>query len=222
MLCSESISTWASAWASTESGKVDGHLVAIEVGVVAGADQWVDLDRVAFDQYRFEGLNTHTVQGWGAVERTGWFWITCSRMSQTSGSRRLKHSLRTLDGVGESMFLELADDERLVQLQGDLLGKTALPELEFRSNHNHGSCRIVHALAEQVFAEATLLALDHVGDRLQGAVADEPRTGRRQRPLSKRASTACCSMRFSLRMMTSGALRSISFLRRLFRLMMRR
>src|SRR2546426_3811873 len=51
---------------------------------------------------------------------------------------------------------------------------------------------------------------------------DEPSTGRLHRPLSNSASTDCCSIRFSLRMMTSGALRSTSFLRRLLRLMMRR
>ena len=51
---------------------------------------------------------------------------------------------------------------------------------------------------------------------------DEPSTARRQRPLSNSASTACCNMRFSLRMMTSGALRSTSFFRRLFRLMILR
>src|SRR5258708_39265029 len=50
----------------------------------------------------------------------------------------------------------------------------------------------------------------------------EPSTGRLQRLLSNRASTDCCSIRFSLRMMTSGALRSTSFLSRLLRLMMRR
>ena len=50
----------------------------------------------------------------------------------------------------------------------------------------------------------------------------EPKTGRLQRLLSKRASTDCCNIRFSLRMMTSGALRSTNFLSRLLRLMMRR
>src|SRR4051812_49779391 len=49
-----------------------------------------------------------------------------------------------------------------------------------------------------------------------------PSTGRLQRLLSNSASTDCCNMRFSLRMMTSGALRSTNFLRRLLRLMMRR
>ena len=50
----------------------------------------------------------------------------------------------------------------------------------------------------------------------------EPRTGRLQRLLSNSASTDCCSIRFSLRMMTSGAFRSTSFFSRLLRLMMRR
>ena len=49
-----------------------------------------------------------------------------------------------------------------------------------------------------------------------------PSTGRLQRLLSNSASTDCCSIRFSLRMMTSGALRSTSFFSRLLRLMMRR
>src|SRR5215212_6916137 len=48
----------------------------------------------------------------------------------------------------------------------------------------------------------------------------EPSTGLLQRLLSNRASTDCCNIRFSLRMMTSGALRSTSFLSRLLRLMM--
>ncbi len=43
-------------------------------------------------------------------------------------------------------------------------------QLQLRADHDHRACRIVHALAEQVLAEAALLALDHVGQRLQGAV----------------------------------------------------
>ena len=53
--------------------------------------------------------------------------------------------------------------------------------------------------------------------RLFGPVMVLPR-----RPLSNSASTASCSIRFSLRMMMSGALSSWSRLRRLFRLMTRR
>jgi hypothetical protein len=49
-----------------------------------------------------------------------------------------------------------------------------------------------------------------------------PRSTRPRRPLSNSASTASCSMRFSLRMMTSGAFSSMSFFNRLLRLMTRR
>ena len=133
----------------------------------------------------------------------------------------LEHLLGRLDRVGQAVLLEPADDERLVQLQRDLLRQAALVQLELGADDDDRAGRVVDALAEQVLAEAALLALDHVGQRLQRAVA-APSTGRRQRPLSNSASTACWSMRFSLRMMTSGALRSTSFFSRLLRLMMRR
>ncbi len=50
----------------------------------------------------------------------------------------------------------------------------------------------------------------------------EPVIARPRRPLSSRASTASCSIRFSLRTMMSGAARSSRRFRRLLRLMTRR
>ena len=50
----------------------------------------------------------------------------------------------------------------------------------------------------------------------------EPVIARPRRPLSNRASTASCSIRFSLRTMISGALRSNRRFKRLLRLMTRR
>ncbi len=44
------------------TGQVDRHLVAVEVGVEALADQRVQLDRVALDERRLEGLDAHPVQ----------------------------------------------------------------------------------------------------------------------------------------------------------------
>ena len=41
---------------------VNRHLVAIEVSVVSGTNQWVQLDSLAFNQHRFECLNTQTVK----------------------------------------------------------------------------------------------------------------------------------------------------------------
>ena len=43
--------------------QVDGHLVTVEVGVERGADERVQVDRLALDQHRLEGLDAETVQG---------------------------------------------------------------------------------------------------------------------------------------------------------------
>src|SRR4051812_8294737 len=40
-------------------------------------------------------------------------------------------------------------------------------ELELRTRDDDGTARIIDALAEQILAEAALLALEHVGQRLQ-------------------------------------------------------
>jgi hypothetical protein len=61
--------------------------------------------------------------------------------------------------------------ERLEQLEGHLLGQTALVQLELRADDDDRTAGVVDALAEQVLAEPALLALEHVGQRLQRAVA---------------------------------------------------
>jgi uncharacterized coiled-coil protein SlyX len=48
---------------------VNGHLVAVEVGVEGRADQRVKLDRLAFDQDRLERLNAQTVQRGRTVQQ---------------------------------------------------------------------------------------------------------------------------------------------------------
>src|SRR5579864_4891017 len=44
-------------------------------------------------------------------------------------------------------------------------------QLEVGPDHDHRAGRVVDAFSEQVLAEPTLFALDHVGERLQGPVA---------------------------------------------------
>ena len=118
--------------------------------------------------------------------------------------------------------LELVVDERLEQLERHLLGKPALVQLELGADDDDRTARVVDALSEQVLTKTALLALEHIGERLERPVVGSPVSTRPRRPLSNSASTASWSMRFSLRTMTSGALSSMSFLRRLLRLMTRR
>ena len=151
--------------------KMHRHLIAVEVGVIPGADQRVDHDRVALDQHRLERLNSHPVQRRGTVQQHR---VLVDHLLQDVPDFRvpsLQHALGALDRVRQAVLLELANDERLVQLQRDLLGQAALVQLQLRTDHDHRTSRVVHPLAQQVFAEATLLALDHVGERLQRTVA---------------------------------------------------
>ncbi len=151
--------------------QVHGHLVAVEVGVEALADQGVELDGVAFHQRGLEGLDAHAVQRGGAVQEHG---VVLDHFFENVPDflvLPLQHLLGRLDRVGVLQLLEPADDERLVQLQGDLLRQAALVQPQRRADDDHAAGRIVDALAQQVLAEAALLALDHVRERLQGAVA---------------------------------------------------
>ncbi len=151
--------------------QVDGHLVAVEVGVVTRAHQGVQRDRVAFDEHRLEGLDAHAVQGRCTVQENRMLVDDLLEDIPDLGVTTLEHALGRLDRIGKAVLLELADDEGLVQLQCDLLGKAALVKLEFRADDDHRTSGVVDTLAQEVLTEPTLLALDHVGQGLQRAVA---------------------------------------------------
>jgi hypothetical protein len=68
-----------------------------------------------------------------------------------------------LDGRDQPPFLELVVDERLEQLERHLLRQPALIQLQLGTNDDDRPAGIVDALAEQVLAEAPLLALERVG-----------------------------------------------------------
>ena len=86
------------------------------------------------------------------------------------GTLALDEPLRGLDGRRLAAQLQLREDERLEELERELLRQTALMQLQRRADHDHRAARVVDALAEQVLAEPALLALDHVGERLQRAL----------------------------------------------------
>ena len=48
---------------------VHGHLVTVKVCVKGRTNQGVELNRLAFNQFGLESLNTQAVQGWGTVQK---------------------------------------------------------------------------------------------------------------------------------------------------------
>ena len=146
---------------------VDRHLVAVEVGVERRADQRVQLDRLALDQQRLEGLDAQAVQRRRAVEEDRVLLDDLFEDVPDLGTLLLDHLLRALDGGDEAALFELVVDERLEQLERHLLRQAALVQLELGAHDDDRTARVVDALAEQVLAEPPLLALQHVGERLQ-------------------------------------------------------
>src|SRR5713101_7261591 len=143
------------------------HLVAVEVGVERGADQRVDLNCFAFHEHRLKSLDAKAMERRRAVQHDR---VVFDDLFQNVPNDRfllLHHFLCLLDGGAVSRLFETVVDERLEQLERHLLGQSALMQLELGANHNHRTTGIVNALAEQVLAEAPLLALQRVGERLQ-------------------------------------------------------
>ena len=149
---------------------VHGHLVAVEVGVEGRAHQRMQLDGLALDQHRLEGLDAQAVQRRRAVEQHRVLADDLVEHVPDLGLLLLDELLGLLDGGGLAQRLQARIDERLEQLERHLLGQPALVQLHLRADHDHRAARIVDALAEQVLAEAALLALQHVGERLQRAL----------------------------------------------------
>ena len=143
------------------------HLVAVEIGVERGADQRMQLDRLALDQHRLERLDAEAMQGRRAVEQHR---MLADHLFEDVPDLRLlflHQLLRLLDGLAEALRLKPRIDEWLEQLERHLLRQAALVQLELGTDHDHRTAGVVDALAEQVLAEAALLAFQHVGERFQ-------------------------------------------------------
>ena len=150
---------------------MDGHLVTVEVGVVSRANEGVNTNGLALDEHGLESLDRETVKRGGAVQENR---VTLGDLFENIPNLRgllLDHLARAANGVHEAELFEATNDERLKEDERHLLRKTALAELELGTDDDHGTAGVIHAFAEQVLTEATLLALEHVRERLQWTIA---------------------------------------------------
>jgi len=149
---------------------VDGHLVAVEVGVEGGTHQGVQLDGAALHQHGLEGLDAQAMQRGGAVEHDGMVLDDEVQGVPDLRPALVHHLLGGLDVVGQTVLHQLLHDEGAEELDGHLLGQAALVDLQFRAHHDNAAAGVVHTLAQQVLTEAALLALEHIAEGLEGAV----------------------------------------------------
>ena len=151
-------------------GDVDGHLVAVEVGVECRTNQGVQLNGAALHQHRLEGLDAQAVQGRRTVEHHGVLLDDEVQRIPDLGAAPVHHLLGGLDVVGQAVLHQLLHHEGAEELNGHLLGQAALINFQLRADHDDGTAGVVDTLAQQVLTEAALLALQHIGQGLQGAV----------------------------------------------------
>ena len=147
------------------------HLVAVEVGVERGTCKGVQLDGAALYQHRLKCLYAQAVQRRRAVEEYGVLFYYVLQYVPDLGLYTLYHALRALYVVCVCVLNKLLHYEGLEQLQRHLLWQSALIHLELRAYDYNGTAGIVHALAQQVLTETSLLTAQHVGQRLEGPIA---------------------------------------------------
>ena len=147
------------------------HLVPVEVGVERLADERVDLDSFAFDQFRLERLDAEAVQRRCAVEEHRVFLNDLGQYIPNLRTASLHHLLGRLDVLGDLEIDQALHHERLEQLESHDLGKATLVQLQLRTDHDHRPTGVVDTLSKQILTETPLLALEHVGQRLQRPVA---------------------------------------------------
>src|SRR5512144_30009 len=127
----------------------------------------MELDRLALDQHRLERLDAQTMERRRAIEQYRMLANDLVEDVPNLGLFLLDELLGLLHRGRQALGVEPRIDERLEQLERHLLRQSALVQLELRADHDDGTAGIVDALAQQVLPEAALLALEHVGERLQ-------------------------------------------------------
>jgi len=104
---------------------MDGHLVAIEIGIECSAHQGMQLDGLAFHQDGFECLNAKAMQGGRAIQENGMFADHFLEHIPNNGLFHFHDLLGSLDGRGQTSFLKLPKDERFKEFQRHFLGQAA-------------------------------------------------------------------------------------------------
>ena len=143
--------------------QVNRHLVTIEVGIERCTSQRVQLNSFTFNHMRLESLNTQTVQSRRTVQQ---YRMTFHDMFQDIPDHRLLavyNLLCRFYSLHNTTFNQLTDDKRLVKLCSHQFRNTTFTHLQFRTNNDNRTSRVVNTLTQQVLTETSLLTLQTIG-----------------------------------------------------------
>src|SRR5437667_712061 len=125
----------------------------------------------SLDQLRFKRLNRQTMQSRRAVEQHR---MTLGHFIENVPDLRgltLDHLFRAAYRVHIAEVFQPSNNERFEKHERHLLRQTALVQLELRANDNNRAARVSDTFAEQVSAKTASLALEHVAQRFERAIA---------------------------------------------------
>ena len=97
------------------------HLVTVKVGIECRTDERVQLDCLAFDQYRLEGLDTEAVQRRCTIEQDRVLADNLFEDVPDLGALALDQPLGCFDRRCLATQLQLREDKRLEQLERHFL-----------------------------------------------------------------------------------------------------
>ena len=145
---------------------MNGHLVTVEVGVISGTHQRVELNGAAFNQYGLKSLNAETVEGRRTVQENRMLLDNLFKHIPDLALHALNHTLGALNVVSQTSFHKLLHNKGLEKLQGHFLRKAALEDLKLGAYHDNRTSGVVNTLTQKILTEASLLTLEHVGKGL--------------------------------------------------------
>src|ERR1700693_3765849 len=97
----------------------------------------MQLDGATLYQDGFKGLNTKSVQRWGAVQKDRMIFDDLFQYVPDLWLDTLNKTFGTLDVVGKVLLNKFTHDEWLEQLQGHTFWQTTLVQFQFRSNDDY-------------------------------------------------------------------------------------
>ena len=150
-------------------GDMNGHLVAVKIGIESRTHQGMNLNGLALDQQWLKGLNAQPMQSRRPIEQHWPFLDDLFQHFPDFWPFAFDDALGALDVAGIGIMHQAADDEGAIEFQRHGLGQAALMQFQLGANHNHRASRIIDALAQQVAAETAFLAFEHVTQGFQFA-----------------------------------------------------
>ena len=114
-----------------------GHLVAVKISVERGTHKGMELNGLTLYQDRLKGLDTKPVQRRRTVQHDRMLLDDVLQHIPYLGLQPFHHLLGILYIVGGSVGYQLLHYKGLEQLNGHFLGKSALVNLKFRSDHDN-------------------------------------------------------------------------------------